>query len=190
VDTDDLTTTQGLLANLLGELSPSDWSCATPCDGWDVATLARHLVVGERAFTTALGGTAYDLVAIDAEVAGVLDLAAAYAESTAALQGLVAAAPAGATYPASFGPRSAEAIAEIRAIEALAHGWDVTVATGRAPLAVDEDLGQRAIGWVVALVAGLPADRTPFAEPVHVDQDRPAYERFLGAVGRDPSATR
>ena len=54
---DDLQHAQTAVAALLADFAPEDWTRDSPCDGWDVAGVVRHLIVGERAFTTSLGGT-------------------------------------------------------------------------------------------------------------------------------------
>jgi uncharacterized protein (TIGR03083 family) len=69
MDLDDLTAAQTAVTELLAGLAPVDWEKPTPCEEWDVAGVIRHLATGERAFTTSLGGEAYDLAAIRDELA-------------------------------------------------------------------------------------------------------------------------
>jgi uncharacterized protein (TIGR03086 family) len=187
VDLDDLTAAQTAMSALLAGLGPDDWSRPTPCEEWDVAGVALHLTMGERAFTTSLGGERYDLEGILAELAGVApeELPQTYAATAARLREAFAGAGAG-PFPTGLGPMSAPAIAELRTIECLAHGWDVAEATG-ARLTVDGAVAERAIAHSLALMERLPPDREPFGPPQPVADDAPAIDRLAGLLGRSVS---
>jgi uncharacterized protein (TIGR03086 family) len=185
MDLDDLTAAQAAVSALLAGLAPDDWARASPCEEWDVAGVARHLAVGERAFTVSLGGTPYDLAAITAELADASadDLPTTYAAGAVALrEALAGADPAGA-FPTGLGPMPAPAIAELRTIEALTHGWDVARGAGRR-LAVEDAVADRAVAHSLALMERLPPDRTPFGPPQPVPDDAPAIDRLAGLLGR------
>ena len=185
MDLDDLTAAQSAVSALLAGLAPDDWARPSPCDEWDVAAVARHLTVGERAFAVALGGTPYDLAAISAAIADVAtdELPAAYAVGAVALrQALTDADPAGA-FPTGLGPMPAPAIAHLRTIEALTHGWDVARGAGTR-LAVDDAVADRGVTHSLALMERLPPDRTPFGPPQPVPEGAPAIDRVAGPLGR------
>ncbi len=182
---DDLSHAQTAVNALLSDLAPEDWSRDSPCDEWDVAGVVRHLVVGERAFAISLGGSAYDLPALTAEVAGVpdADLPAAYAEGAVRLrEALEAADPAG-VYPTGLGPMPAPAVNQLRTIEALTHGWDAARGAGR-PLDVDDPVAERAITHSLTLMEQLPPGRTPFGPPQPVADDAAAIDRLAALLGR------
>ncbi len=187
MDLDDLAHAQSAFSSLLVGLGPDDWARPTPCEDWDVAGVTRHLTAGERAFTTSLGGVAYDLPAITAEVAAVPlpDLPAAYDAGAVRLRDALAAAGDG-TYPTGIGPMPVAAVAELRTIEALAHGWDIARGVGAA-YAVDAAVAERAIGHSLALMERLPPDRTPFGSPQPVADDAPAIDRLAALLGRSVS---
>ena len=187
MDLDDLTAAQTAVAALFAGLGPDDWGLPTPCEDWDVAGVVRHLTMGERAFTTSLGGEPYDLQAIFAELSGVADeeLPATYAATAAGLRDAFAAAAEG-PFPTGIGPMDAPAIAELRIIECLAHGWDVARATD-ARLEVDEAVAERAIAHSLALMERLPPDREPFEPPLPVADDAPAIDRLAALLGRSVS---
>jgi len=189
VDLDDLAHAQAAVTALLSDLAPDDWTRPTPCDPWDVAAVTRHLVTGERAFTTALGGTAYDLPSLSAEVAAIAntDLPSAYAEGAARLREALAAADPAGTYPTGLGPMPPPAVDQLRTIEALTHGWDVGRGVGRL-LRVDEPVSERAITHSLALMERLPPERTPFGPPVEIADDAAALDRLVALLGRDPHA--
>lgn len=185
MDLDDLTAAQTAVTSLLSGLSADDWSRPTPCEQWDVAAVVRHLHVGELAFVTSLGGTAYDLQAISAEVA-TLDpatLPAAYADGAAALRDALSSADPAVAFPTGIGPMPARAIDQLRTIEALTHGWDVARGVGVA-FDVDQAVAERAIAHSLALMERLPPDRTPFGPPQDVADDAPAVDRLAALLGR------
>lgn len=187
VDLDDLTDAQTAVTALLGGLGPDDWGRPTPCDDWDVSGVVRHLTIGERAFTTSLGGEPYDLAVIRAELLEVEagDLPETYTAGAARLREAFAAAVEG-PFPTGLGPMPAPAIAELRTIECLAHGWDVATAVG-ARLDVDEAIATRAHAHSLALMERLPPDRTPFGPPRPVPDGAPALDRLAGLLGRSVS---
>ena len=78
---------------------------------------------------------------------------------------------------------AAPAIAELRTIECLAHGWDVARATGRR-LEVDDAVAERAVAHSLALMERLPPDRTPFGPAQPVPDDAPAVDRLAALLGR------
>jgi uncharacterized protein (TIGR03086 family) len=181
----DLAHAQAAVAALLATLEPDDWGRPTPCDEWDVAGVTRHLHVGELAFTVSLGGSRYDLVALTAQVAEVPlgDLPTAYAAGAAALREALAGADPAGMFPTGIGPMPAPAIADLRAIEALTHGWDVAHGTGHA-LEVDEAVAERAIANSLALKERLPPERQVFGTPQPVADDAPALDRLVALLGR------
>ena len=188
MDLHDLHHAQSAVSVLLARLGPDDWVRPTPCDGWDVGAVVRHLSAGERAFTTSLGGVAYDLPTITAELAAVplADLPATYDAGAALLRDALGAAGAG-PFPTGIGPMPASAVAELRTIEALTHGWDVARSVG-APYEVDAPVAERAIGHSLALMERLPPDRTPFGPPQPAADDAAAIDRLAALLGRALSA--
>src|SRR5262245_11105322 len=127
MDLDDLVHAQTAVGAVLKSLEQDAWPRPSPCEGWDVADVTRHLIVGERAFSTSLRGDRYDLVALHADVDAIdpADLSAAYVAGADKLRSALAAADLSAAFPTGLGPMPAPAIAELRTIEALVHGWDI-----------------------------------------------------------------
>ena len=182
---DDLELAQSAVTTLLADLSEADWARASPCEEWDVAGVVGHLVVGERAFATSLGGTAYDLPALVAEVDALADaeLPEAYAAGAARLREALAAADPSGSYPTGLGPLTIPAVRQLRTVEALVHGWDVATGAG-SRLGVEEPVAERALDHSRVLLERLPADRTPFAPPQPVGDDAPALDRLAALLGR------
>jgi len=186
MDLDDLARAQAAVTAVLTGLAPDDWGRPTPCEGWDVTAVVRHLIAGERAFTTSLGGTAYDLPAVSADLARIATdrLPATYAEGSLRLRAALAQADGGAVFPTGIGPMPPATIAELRTIEALTHGWDVARGVDAA-LLVDDSVPERAIAHSLALFDRLPPDRTPFGLPQPIAHDAPAIDRLAALLGRD-----
>jgi uncharacterized protein (TIGR03086 family) len=105
-----------------------------------------------------------------------------YDAGAARLRDALAAAGDG-TFPTGIGPMPAAAVAELRTIEALTHGWDVARGVG-APYDVDPAVAERAIGHSLALMERLPPDRTPFRPPQPAPDDAPAIDRLAALLGR------
>lgn len=184
----DLALAHAAVGSLLDGLSPADWARPTPCEDWDVAGVVRHVVAGDRAFTTVLGGESYDLRLIHRGLERIVDadLPATYHEAARALRAAFAVeGVAEGTFPSPLGPMPARSIAQLRTIEALTHGWDVARATAR-PLAVDDAVAARAIGQSQQLMKRIPPERTPFGAPQPVADDAPAVDRLAALLGRRP----
>jgi uncharacterized protein (TIGR03086 family) len=177
------------VARLLSQVD--DWTLATPCHGWEVADVARHLVVGERVFAAAFQDVAYDLATMDAEVQRLptAALAHAYAEDAATLRGLLASAGPETLAPTPIGRVAPTVIAEIRALEAVAHGWDLARALGRDVVLGAESELSALVGAADRLRARLAQARpgsTALGTPRAIAEDAPALDRVVARLGRQP----
>jgi uncharacterized protein (TIGR03086 family) len=185
MELDDLAHAQAAVGALLASLDARAWTRPSPCDDWDVAGVTRHLVIGERAFTTSLGGEDYDLAAIRSDVLEIPtdDLPTTYAAGARDLHlALAAADPAGA-FPTGLGPMPAPAVTRLRTIEALVHGWDIARGAGTT-LDVDDDVAERSIRHSLVLLETLPPERQVFADPQRSPDDAPALDRLVALLGR------
>jgi hypothetical protein len=75
-------------------------------------------------------------------------------------------------------------IGEMAMAEVLLHGWDLARATGQ-PLSVPDEVG-RELRRSIEETAGLGRSMGAYGEEVRVGDERPEFERALGASGRDP----
>ena len=182
----DLARAQAAVRAALARLEADDWGRPTPCDDWDVLAVTRHLVVGDRAFAVSLSGSPYDLAALTAQVAdiGPTRLPTTYDAGAVALRDGIARADPDGAFPTGIGPMPAPAIAELRTIEALTHGWDIARGTGTS-LGVDDAVAERAIAHSQALMKRLPPERNVFGSPQPVADDAPAIDRLAALLGRD-----
>jgi len=138
---------------LLLRATDPDWDRPTPCEGWQVEDLARHLaaVAWQQAEAFHRGGAGIGEAPSWLEAKGnrsaILDLLAAAREHLGAGIDRVAADP-GATVPLPFAPLPAPIAADGLVLEYGVHRYDLEVSLGRA---TDIDLD----GAVAARVAGL-----------------------------------
>jgi uncharacterized protein (TIGR03086 family) len=167
--------------HLVGTIAPGQWGLPTPCPDWTVREVVNHLVLGHRRFAAAVTGgsppdPADDLLGSDPE--------SAYWSSAEAM--LAAFRADGAlerpvTIPAGTLPGSVAC--ELRVVEALVHGWDLSRATG-LPLEFPADLVAESIAFSRVQLGRVPADRTPFGPSRPVADDAPALDRLAALLGR------
>lgn len=168
-------------------LLPPDWqsSLPTPCSGWDVQALVRHLGQGLRNFTISARGETADWQAPDGELDD--DWAQAFRDGAQRLLDTWRAAdldrpvatPGGGQAP--LRSRADQQIAEL-----AVHIWDLVKATGQES-DLEPALAEHALGWSQQMLR--PEFRgpdKPFGVEVPVPTDAPSYDRLAGWFGRDP----
>lgn len=168
---------------LVENIRPEQWSAPTPCDEWDVHRVVGHLVGMNRVFAAMLEGAAPPTRG-DALPAG--GLAAVFRESSAAL--LDAFSQPGVlerTYTSPMGSATGQERLLIRLYDLLAHGWDISQATGQEAHLPD-DAAEAALRFArEQVVDDARPGRFKPAQPVA--DDAPAIERLVAFLGRDLS---
>src|SRR6185312_4449573 len=176
-------------AAIITAIPPGQAGLPTPCPGWDVRTLVRHLVGQDlRNFLTSVRGETADWRAPADELGD--DWAAEFRDRAGPLRAAWRAADLG--QPIAM-PGGGEAPLRGRADQQIAelatHDWDLVKATGqRADL--DPALAEHALDWSHQVLR--PEFRGPdkaFGLEVPVSPDAPAYDRLAGWFGRDPGWT-
>lgn len=164
-------------------ISPDQLDNSTPCDEWDVRALGNHLT-GFLPYSAnaarrgpAMEGEAPDFTANEwaatfAHLA--TDAATAWAEE-GALDGETEFGPG--TLPAQYA-------AGITLMELAVHGWDLATATGQT---MDLDDETAALAAQVSAQAANGAPEGFFGKAVEVPEGATAFDRGLGAVGRNPA---
>jgi uncharacterized protein (TIGR03086 family) len=169
-------------------LTLADLARPSTCTGWTVADVLAHLTGSLRFLASSLiSGVVPAQVAEPpprAVTVGTLcrDLGRAGACLTAAardLRGRRSVAVGGV-------PLRCHQLIVVAAIEAAAHGWDAARGAGRAQ-PIPDDLATRLLAELPLVVDGATRHGV-FAAPVLLSPDRPAAERLLAALGRDPDA--
>jgi uncharacterized protein (TIGR03086 family) len=182
-----------LALNLTGELvdgvRAGQWDDPTPCAGWMVRDLVRHMVTGNQVFAAVLSGTPLAEAGTTALAAPPpADLAGAFRESAERLRaafGQPGALDQVVTIPVGTMPGAGAA--RIRMVEMLVHGWDLAEATGQAT-AFPEDLAEQALAFTRPQLEALPPGRSPFSPPQPVAGDAPAILRLVACLGRSVPA--
>ncbi|SBT95029.1 TIGR03084 family protein [Streptomyces sp. DI166] len=143
---DDLRAESDELDRLVAELSPDQWSLATPAPRWTIAHQIAHLAWTDHAALLAV--TDPDAFAKEVEKALVApdtfvdegaergaktppaELLAEWRKGRTALADALASAPVGARFPWYGPPMAAASMASARLMETWAHGQDVADALG------------------------------------------------------------
>jgi uncharacterized protein (TIGR03086 family) len=122
-----LDATRGVIAGV----RQGQWAALTPCRGWDVRALVKHVVAANQGAAELAAGATISEVGdhLDGDVLGA-DPPGAY-EASAKAAAAVFAIPRALKAPCavSYGPVPGAVYAGHRFIDVLIHGWDVAVAT-------------------------------------------------------------
>lgn len=173
-------------AHVVAAVRPDDLARPTPCAGWDVADLLRHLVSGNlwvpelvAGRTIAEVGTALDHpdVGPDPEMAFVV--------SALAADRALADAPAARPVALSYGTVTAAEYAADRFVDVLVHGWDLAAALD-LPVVAAPDLVTTALALVEPQAAELRASGH-FGAGGDVPRDADPLTRLLALLGRSPA---
>lgn len=170
-------------------VGPDDLRRPTPCEKFDVATLAGHmtgfLLMTEQA---AMKAPLEEMSADPAEPTEAAPMAwqETYAAHAPAVADAWAAADAW-TGTTVFGPGEfdAQMAGSVTLMELVVHGWDLARATGQ-DLVVGDELGATVRDIVASLTdPNLPGDS--FGPPVAVPDAATPLQEALAASGRDPA---
>ena len=158
----------------------TDWSAASPCEGWSAADVVDHVVDTERQF---LQGHGADLgerpSGAPAEV---------WRQHLDAVRPLAADEGFRAReYDGFFGRTTiGETLDHFYGFDLVVHGWDLARATGQ-----DETIERLYVERVWTMAKGFDENlRRPgvCGPEVPVPADAPLQDRLLGLLGRDPAA--
>ncbi|MEU5259356.1 maleylpyruvate isomerase family mycothiol-dependent enzyme [Amycolatopsis sp. NPDC021455] len=150
------------------------------CAGWTVADVLAHLTESLRCLATSL--TSGVVPGVAARPAGPITARTLSRGLGRAAVSFAAAArdPRGRRSVAVDGlPLPCHRLIVVGALEAAVHGWDIA----RGPL--PGDLATRLLA-ALPLVVDDTTRRGVFADPVALPPGRPAGERLLAALGREP----
>ena len=175
------------VALVVGNAAPSTLDLPTPCADFSLQALLQHFF----GTTTALArlGRREPLDDNDPYGAQVDWLGEGWQQRLAAnVRGVAEAwtSPGAWEGTVSMGgqPAPATMIGEMSFAEVLLHGWDVARTTGQ-PLTVSDELG-RELRRGVEETAEMGRSMGAYGTEVHVPEDASAFDRALGAAGRDP----
>ena len=180
---------------MLAQVRAGHLSRPTPCAGWNLGDLLRHMVGHHRGFAAAANGAAVPDPAVwdgatldDADPYGTYRGAADLVTGAFAQDGLTGRRLAVHIY----GTFAAPVALTMHSVDFLAHGWDVARCVGAGEL-FDEQLCEAGLR-IAARWPDTPATwgtqpSSPFRPRVPVPEGAPAYQRLMGFLGRDPQWT-
>lgn len=177
-------------SGLVAAAADTDLRAPTPCDGWDLAALLRHMVGQNHGFATAVAEGDAPLTAYDGPEVTPMTLMPAWYESTARVresfsspaQDGVHLAELGVTVPVEFAVR-------MHLLDAVVHAWDIARSMG-GDHRPDSDLVDPVLADARAIAARPGGAPGFFAAPVQVSgpPESPADPWFeaLRLLGRRP----
>jgi uncharacterized protein (TIGR03086 family) len=178
----------GYATAVAAQVAPADLGRPSTCPHWAVGDVLTHLTQSLQCLTVSLATGSVPAPVAPAPARPIAaatlrrELAAAAASLVAAARGL-----RGRGAVAVDGvPLRCHQLILVGAIEAAAHAWDAARGAGRAQPVPDE-LAARLLAEL-PLVVDRTTRRGAFADPVLLPPDRPAADRLLAALGRDPGA--
>jgi uncharacterized protein (TIGR03086 family) len=172
--------------DILRAIKPGDLVRPTPCAGWTLDDLLRHMIGQHRGFAAAARGEAPDRAVWEQVV---LDpdpyetyRAAVEEVSTAFLN------PVSILFLWGYGEFTPEVALRMHSVDYLAHGWDVAKTIGE-PSDLDAALCATGIEVARRWPETIFGSGDPFGAHVQVSEDAPVDQRLMAYLGRDPAWT-
>lgn len=165
---------------------------ATPCAGWTLEDLLRHMIAQHHGFAAAAEGSSTELSVWEVHPVGD-DPAGAYA---AAADRLVTAFGADGVLGRALwlpevrtgGPFPAPTAIRFHLVDYVVHGWDVAASIGiGADFEPDLVAAALSIAEQVPIGAAREIQGAAFAAALPVSADQPPMDRMLRLLGRSPS---
>ena len=172
---------------VIASVAPEQSSLPTPCSGWDVQALVRHMVVQDlRNFTVAARGETADWGAAPDDLPE--DWAGAFRRGARTLLRTWQEADLDQPVPMPGGGEAPlRARLDHQVTELAVHTWDLARATGQ-DRELDPEVAERALGWSKRMLRPeVRGEGKAFGVEVPVDDDAPVYDRLAGWFGRDPA---
>lgn len=154
----------------------TDWSAASPCEGWSAADVVHHVVDTERQF---LQGHGLELGERPSGTAPEV-----WHEHLAAVRPAAADDDFRAReYDGFFGRTTiGAALDQFYGFDLVVHGWDLGVAGGRPTTFTDAEMDAMEHAFVG--FGDHAYDEGVFGQPVEVADDAPRQEQLLARTGR------
>lgn len=174
---------------IMRQVKPEHLSLPTPCTGWTLADLLRHMTGSHLGWAAAARGEP-----ADPEVWAGPDLGPdPYAIYRASALAATTAFEAPDLMERNleihgYGVIPAAATLRMHAVDFLAHGWDVAKSIG-VPEALDESLCEHGLAIALRWPEKAFTSGDPFAAHVSMAAEAPAWQRLMAHLGRDPDWT-
>ncbi len=177
----ELRTVSAAFEELVARVLPDQGERATPCSAWDVRAVVNHVVAGQVAFVSLLtdGGP----IDRDADFLGSDPHGAVRLADARLLEALAGPDVLGRRYRSPIGEVPGAAIQQLRLVELLVHGWDLSVATDE-PFDVPEEIVDQAITGSRAMLGNVPRTGHPFGPEQEAGADATPLDRLAALLGR------
>jgi uncharacterized protein (TIGR03086 family) len=175
---------------LVEQVKPAQLDGPTPCAGWTLRDLLRHMVGNNNGFAEAAIGKPGEQDVWDGAGVGAEPQREFAASARRVTDAFSSVEPlAGEFDIPGYGMVPAPAAVEMHFIDYLTHGWDVAVSIG-----ADAGLDEESCLAVLRIGDAWPKDSAriwgpgrAFGYRVEVPDDASPADRMLGFLGRDPS---
>jgi uncharacterized protein (TIGR03086 family) len=158
----------------------------TPCTGWTLDVLLRHMIGQHRGFAAAARGDEPD-PAVWERVVLHPDPYDTYRAAADEVTGAFAT-PAPRMQIYGYGEFPPEVAWRMHSVDYLAHGWDVAKTIG-APSGLDPGLCASGLEVAKRWPETSFGSGDPFAAHVPIADDAPVDQRLMAYLGRDPAWT-
>jgi uncharacterized protein (TIGR03086 family) len=168
---------------VIAGVRPGQWTAPTPCTEWDVRRVVEHLTGMNLVFTALLREEPpprrEDRPSNEDPVTVYQD------SSKALLQAFGQPEALERQYTSPMGSASGAERLQIRLYDLLAHGWDLSRATGQ-PLAVPDGVASSSLAFAQQQLEG-QSRAGRFAAATAIDAQAPALDRLAAFLGRETS---
>ena len=172
---------------IVAQVKPGQLRLPTPCEGWDLGDLLRHMIGQHRGFAAAARlEAANPSVWLDVDLGP--DPAATYLAAAAEVVEAFAR-PGLADHRIEifgYGVIPAPNTMIMHAVDYLAHGWDVAKTIG-ADSTLDSELCEQGMRYALRWPAHSFVSGDPFGPHIDVAGDAPVDQRLMAYLGRDPA---
>lgn len=172
---------------IMGSVHREELDMRTPCRDWTVADLLNHIVGATQFFADlAEQGSSPEGEEWPTYTDG--DFVALFAGQTRRLLNAFSRPTAmERTMELPTGPSPGSLVIQVATGEIFVHGWDLAQATAQQ-LAADRGVAGAllASSWPALSAAVRKEHPSVFAPEVRVDSERPAIDRLVAFLGRDP----
>lgn len=172
---------------IVAQVKPDQLGLPTPCEGWDLGDLLRHMIGQHRGFAAAARLEAAN-PSVWLEVDLGPDPAATYLAAAAEVVEAFAR-PDLADHRIEifgYGVIPAPNTMIMHAVDYLTHGWDVARTIG-ADSTLDAELCERGMAYALRWPAHSFVSGDPFGPHVPIADDAPIDQRLMAYLGRDPA---
>jgi len=175
--------------DVLGNVTREQYSLPTPCDAWDVRSVANHVVGGAYWYAQAMRTGVSPPITGDDDDYAAGDLLGAYdAGIREAMDAFTAPGALDGTVHFFGRDRPAASVLRLAMLDTFVHGWDLARATGQ-PTDLDRDVATELLASTAdTLPASLrgTGDEALYRPAVTVTDDTAPADRLAAFLGRHP----